>query len=75
MINRKYVSYFNCVCGVRQGDPLSPLLFCIAKELLHRALSIASSHGLLVLINYCRGIHVHTHVLYDGDIMIFFKAS
>ena len=40
---------FKCKCGVRQGDPLSPLLFVIAANLLQSVVNQMFSHGTLTL--------------------------
>jgi hypothetical protein len=69
------VGFFSCVRGVRQGDPLSPLLFCIAEEVLSRAIFLAATLGRISPMNYCRGLSIPTHILYADDIMIFCKAT
>ena len=42
-------SSFLCKCGVRQGDPLSPLIFVIAADLLQSAINEALRNNILDL--------------------------
>ncbi|MCI30164.1 RNA-directed DNA polymerase (Reverse transcriptase), partial [Trifolium medium] len=70
-INGAQHGYFNCSRGVRQGDPLSPLLFCIAEEVLSRGISKLVENGQLDLIKGSRTCHVPSHSLYADDVMIF----
>jgi hypothetical protein len=75
LINGKTVGYFQCTRGGRQGDPRSPLLFCLAEEVLSRIITRALADGSIKPMQLCRGIHIPTHVLYADDIMVFCQGS
>jgi len=70
LFNGNVIGYFPCNRGVRQGDPLSPLLFCLAEEVLSRALEMERISNSLQPMNYCRGMSFPTHILYADDVFI-----
>jgi len=74
-INGSQHGFFQCSRGVRQGDPLSPLLFCLAEEVLSRGISKLVADGDLNLMSGTRGCKVPSHTLYADDIMIFCKGK
>ncbi|GAU50559.1 hypothetical protein TSUD_180290 [Trifolium subterraneum] len=75
LVNGKSIGFFKCTRGVRQGDPLSPLLFCIAEDVLSHSISKALQDGELQPMVLCRNVQIPTHVLYADDIMVFCKGS
>jgi len=60
---------------VRQGDPLFPLLFCIAEEVLSRGILKLVEEGKVDLITGSRHSQVPSHCFYADDIMIYCKAK
>jgi hypothetical protein len=74
-INGKSHGYFNCTRGVRQGDPLSPLLFCLAEDVLSRQISKLVVEGKINPIKGTRNVHVPSHSFYADDLMIFCKGN
>lgn len=74
-VNGHSVGFFRCKRGVRQGDPPSPLLFCIAEDVLSLAISSLVQTGELLPMDGPRGFSTPYHVLYADDIMIFCRGT
>jgi Reverse transcriptase (RNA-dependent DNA polymerase) len=76
LINGSEVAYFECRKGVRQGDHISPYVFLLAVEELHKILSLGISKGHFeglgpVLSSQCRIMHLQ----YADDTLLFLKAD
>ena len=74
-INGESHGYFNCTKGARQGDPLSPLLFCIAEDVHSRSLKKLVEIGKLKLIKGTINFNVPSHSFYADDLMIFLQRK
>ena len=78
LVNGSPASFFGSSHGLRQGDPVSPLLVLLIIEVLSRILKKTKDSGLL------RGFHVGpinsigvciSHLLYANDTILFCNAS
>lgn len=74
-INGQSHGYFNCSRGVRQGDPLSPLLFCLAEDVLSRSIKKLVEDGKIERIKGSRNTHIPSHSFYADDMMIYLKGK
>lgn len=61
--------------GVKQGDPLSHLLFCMAQEVLSRGLSQLVENKQLEPIKGTRDKRISSHSLYADNDMLFYTDS
>ena len=66
---------FRHMCGIRQGDPLSPYLFLLCSEGLSSMLAHEEEVGGLEGIKVCRNAPSISHLLFADDSLLFFKAS
>jgi hypothetical protein len=65
---------FHCRRGVRQGDPLSPLLFVLAADLLQSIINSALHRGILSLPLPRGGGAEFPIVQYVDDTLLFLEA-
>lgn len=73
LLNGARGSWFRHRKGLRQGDPLSLLLFILAMEPLHKMLKIAETEGLLSPI-HSRSTKARLS-MYADDVAIFLKSN
>ena len=61
--------------GIRQGDPLSPYLFLLCSEGLHRMIQKATERGDLQGVSICRNGPKLTHLFFADDSLLFCRAT
>ncbi|XP_042490073.1 uncharacterized protein LOC122070041 [Macadamia integrifolia] len=75
LLNGGPVGYFGVEKGLRQGDPISSMLFIIAEEVLCRGLSELLANNSIKALSSPRGAIIPTHILFADDVFIFSNAS
>jgi len=63
--------FFPCSRGVREGDLLSPLLFCLAEEVLSRGISKLVNDKKILHMASPQGYLTPSRILYVDDIFVF----
>ena len=61
--------------GIRQGDPLSPYLFLLCSEGLHRMIQRAACNGDIKGVSICRNGPKLTHLFFADDSLLFCRAT
>jgi hypothetical protein len=78
LVNGTPSGFFSSSRGLRQGDPLSPLLFVIVMEALSKMFVVSICRGFLsgFLVGYgSNGVFNISHLLFADDTLVFCGAN
>lgn len=73
-INGSTKGFFHGKQGLRQGDPMSPLLFVICMEYLSRLLQYASYQQGYQFHYRCKGVRLN-HLVFADDLILFSRGD
>ncbi|KAF5442560.1 hypothetical protein F2P56_035204 [Juglans regia] len=71
VMNGTVKGYYKGGRGLRQGDPLSPILFILVEETFSRLLKEKFQNGMIGRFSHPRGAPLISHLLYADDMVIF----
>ncbi|XP_077222164.1 uncharacterized protein LOC143856008 [Tasmannia lanceolata] len=74
LLNGSPKGFFRSSNGLRQGDPLSPLLFSLVMEIFSCLLNTAQALG-KIKTPFSKGNLTINHVMYADDVMIFISPD
>ena len=75
LINGKPQGLIHPIKVIRQGDPLSPLVFLLCTEGLHGLIQHATRVGDIKGFSLCRRGPTLTHLLFADDSLLFCRAT
>ncbi|XP_074314781.1 uncharacterized protein LOC141650580 [Silene latifolia] len=73
-LNGTQFGFFAGRRGLRQGDPISPLLFCVSMEYLSRVMNYAVGEWYFKFHPLCKSLKL-THLLFADDLLMFCKGD
>ncbi|XP_074292535.1 uncharacterized protein LOC141619422 [Silene latifolia] len=74
VLNGETFGHFPGKKGLRQGDPLSPLLFTIAMEYLSRVLNFTTENMEFRYHSLCGKLKLH-HLMFADDLLLFSRGD
>ncbi|KAL6572341.1 hypothetical protein OROMI_013299 [Orobanche minor] len=74
LVNGQSSGFFKSDRGIRQGDPLSPLIFAIAADYFSRSIDKMFDRNPTMFYKIKKNVKI-THLAYADDILIFLNAT
>ena len=75
LVNGTPTKEFSMSNGIRQGDPLSPMLFNLTGEVLSSMLNTASEQGIIEGLQLGKEGKKITHLQYADDTLVFLQGN